>query len=186
MVVRHVIPAAMGVLPAKMDSPKARAMLLAIGLQESRFMHRRQTNFGPARGFWQFEKIGVRGVCKHRMSMGPLNDALRYMRYESLIGQTANLHYAIEDNDVLACVFARLLLYTVPNSLPDQLDNVGGWNQYIAGWNPGKPHPDTWQAFFVEAWARVGEDEHARQLAGATPATKRIALTGGPNEPETR
>ena len=39
-----------------MDSAKARVMLLAIGLQESRFEHRRQIG-GPARGFWQFESV---------------------------------------------------------------------------------------------------------------------------------
>ena len=46
---------AMALLPARMDTPEADCMLLAIGLQESRFVHRRQIG-GPARGFWQFEK----------------------------------------------------------------------------------------------------------------------------------
>lgn len=177
LVLRHVVPAAMGVLPPNMDSPAARAMLIAIGLQESKFLWRRQQNFGPARGFWQFERTGVRGVGKHKASMPHLNSALRYLRYESLIGQTANLHYAIEDNDVLACVFARLLLFTVPAALPDRLHPQEGWEQYLDGWRPGKPHPETWAANFTEGWDRV-EDQISRTLAGL-PATK---LLEGPKE----
>jgi hypothetical protein len=104
IVAKRILPAAFDVLPPAMNTPPARAMLLAIGLQESRFMFRRQQNYGPARGFWQFEKAGVRGVGKHKASVGHLHLALRALRYEALIGQTANLHYAIEDNDVLAAV----------------------------------------------------------------------------------
>ena len=40
-VARHVLPAAFALLPPQMDSPQARAMLMAIGWQESRFSHRR-------------------------------------------------------------------------------------------------------------------------------------------------
>lgn len=48
-----------------MDSTEARVMLLAIGLQESRFINRFQIvqgkpgAKGPARGFWQFEQGAV-------------------------------------------------------------------------------------------------------------------------------
>lgn len=152
----------MSVLPPAMDTQPARAMLLAIGLQESRFLYRRQTNYGPARGFWQFEKAGIRGVSRHKSSMGPLNDALRALRYESLIGQTSKLHYAVEDNDVLACVFARLLLWTVPGALPT-VDMPGAhdraWAQYVDGWRPGKPHPETWRSFYSEAWDRINKEQ---------------------------
>ncbi len=64
---------AMALLPARMNTPAADCMLLAIGLQESRFVHRRQIG-GPARGFWQFEKGtrasrgGVWGVFLHAAS----------------------------------------------------------------------------------------------------------------------
>ena len=50
-----VIPAALHMLPGHMDSPEARAMLLAIGLQESKLTYRRQVG-GPAHGFWQDRK----------------------------------------------------------------------------------------------------------------------------------
>ena len=67
---------ALALLPASMDTPQARVMLLAIGLQESRFVHRRQLvgsppkPIGPAKSFWQGEKGGgmVRGVRYHEHS----------------------------------------------------------------------------------------------------------------------
>lgn len=52
-----ILDPALKLLPS-MDSVRARMMLLAIGLQESRFEHRRQLGNGPARGFWQFESGG--------------------------------------------------------------------------------------------------------------------------------
>ena len=162
VVAKFTIPAALSLLPPAMDTPQARAMLLAIGLQESRFLHRRQTNYGPARGFWQFEKAGVRGVVKHKASAGHAADVLRLLRYEELVTpaefQIANIHNAIEDNDVLACVFARLLLYTLPSRLPDAHETGLAWNRYVDAWRPGKPHAETWEAFYDEAWTRVVND----------------------------
>lgn len=159
LIVRAIVPTALTLLPPSMDSRAARAMLIAIGLQESRFQHRRQVNFGPARGFWQFEKAGVRGVMRHIDTRGHLEAALRELRYESIIGKTAELHYTIEDNDVLAAVFARLLLWTVPGRLPQITEHDRAWEQYIEGWRPGKPHRNTWRALYDEAWQRVSIGE---------------------------
>lgn len=155
IVARHIVPAAMAVLPPEMNTRPAHAEILTIGLQESRFLYRRQMNYGPARSFWQFEIAGVRGVMRHEKSAGPLKAALRQLRYEHLIGQTSNLHHAIEHNDVLGCVFARLLLWTVPGRLPGPGEPRDGWEQYLEGWRPGKPHRETWDAFYKEAWERV-------------------------------
>ena len=49
-ILAHVMPAAFSLLPPNMDSREARVMLLAIGMQESRFKHRKQIG-GPAKGF---------------------------------------------------------------------------------------------------------------------------------------
>lgn len=46
----QLIDTSMELLPAKMDSVKARVMILAIGLQESRFEHTHQIG-GPAHGY---------------------------------------------------------------------------------------------------------------------------------------
>lgn len=149
-----VIPAALSLLPAKMNTPGARAMLLAIGMQESRFIHRKQLG-GPARGFWQFEAGGgVKGVLSHAASRPlilPILDAMSY-------GESgAECYSAIVDNDVLACVFARLLLWTHPAALPVAADVEGAWRYYLATWRPGKPHKDTWSDFYNRAWATVDD-----------------------------
>lgn len=54
------IAPALSLLPARMTSPAAEVMLLAIRLQESLLLYRRQIG-GPARGLWLFEQGG--GVC---------------------------------------------------------------------------------------------------------------------------
>ena len=134
------------------NTVQAKAMLLAIGLQESRFEHRRQIG-GPAHGFWQFEAGGgVRGVLNHAQT----SNAIRHVCSERGVKPTVNDCYeAIVDDDVLACAFARLLLYTVPGKLPNQDERQKGWEQYIEGWRPGKPHRYTWDAFYDRAWMEV-------------------------------
>lgn len=142
-----VIPTALAMLPLKMNSPEAVAMLLAIGLQESRFDHRVQVD-GPAHGFWQFEHGGgVRGVLNHSASKPHIQNVLTEMGY-NLSADTS--YTAIKHNDILACAFSRLLLWTLPQALPN---NAGAaWDQYISAWRPGKPHPASWDAFYAEAW----------------------------------
>jgi len=147
---------AMKGLPAKMDTPQARAMLYAIGLQESRFTHRYQVlntagAKGPARGFWQFEQGGgCKGVINHAASrfwMHSVCDA----RGVAFTPQA--LWLAIENDDVLAASAARLLLFTDGARLPALSDADGGWSCYYRNWRPGKPHRETWDAFYREAVA---------------------------------
>jgi len=151
---RFTMPAAMSLLPAKMDSPEARAMILAIGLQESNFEHRKQI-VGPARGLFQFESGGgIRGVLTHRASAEPAMVVCEALLYEP---SDWAVYLALADNDVLACAFARLLLWTLPAALPKQGDAEEGWRQYIAAWRPGKPHPATWGEHFNKAWSLLGD-----------------------------
>jgi len=139
-----------------MDSKEARAMLIAIGMQESRFSHRAQIN-GPARGFWQFEKGGgVRGVLSHPETMQTAKEICRKLRIRPT---EDDCYSAITYNDALACAFARLLLWTLPNKLPQQGDPEEGWRQYIEAWRPGKPHRETWNGFFNDAWNIVTKGE---------------------------
>ncbi len=153
---RHVIPAASSLLPEPMRSPQAAAMLLAIALQESGTTHRRQTDNGPACGFWQFEKGGVIGVRTHRASADYLASALVTLRYPA-DSEAAYLQEAITDNDVLACVFARLLLWTLPEPLPNRDEPLKGWTQYMDAWRPGKPHGERWARNFTDAWLIVNQ-----------------------------
>ena len=155
----YVLPAACSLLPARMDTLAARAMLLAIGLQESRFEHRRQVS-GPARGFFQFEAMGVNEVLQHPASRAHAERALTALCYRAPFLVTS-CHQAIEHNDVLACVFARLLLRTLPAPLPDRHQPALAWRQYLDAWRPGKPHRDSWDAYYAQAWALA--DGHPTQ-----------------------
>ncbi|WP_372439205.1 hypothetical protein, partial [Pandoraea sputorum] len=120
--------------PAKMSGRRAEQMLLTIGLQESRFGHRRQIGNGPARGLWQFERGGgVRGVLEF-----PSTKALARSVCEAcdVAPVAADVHAAMERDDVLAAAFARLLLWTDPAPLPAVGEVQAAWALYIRTWRP--------------------------------------------------
>ncbi len=151
---QNAIFPALRILPEKMDSHAARAMMIAIALQESRIEHRRQIG-GPARGYWQFELGGgVRGVLTHPASKPYIQDVLAAHDYDPTSPPDA-CYAAIEHNDILAAAFARLLLWTLPGALPARGDADEAWAQYIEAWRPGKPHPETWPDFYRQAWEAV-------------------------------
>lgn len=153
-VCRTAIPAALSLLPENMDSAAARLLLMAIGFQESAFEHRVQVH-GPARSWWQFEKAGVQGVMLHRASLTLALQVISGMGYQS---NREEVHSAIRDNDILAAVLARLLLWTHPKALPERDDAEGAWQYYLALWRPGRPHRDRWDANHTKALAFVKED----------------------------
>lgn len=145
---------ALVLLPAELDSPAARAMILAICLQESRLQHRRQIK-GPARGYAQFELGGgVRGVLNHPATKPHIQRVLAALDYPPT-ADAARCWELIEHNDVLAAAFARLLLWTLPDRLPGRTEPNEGWDQYIEAWRPGKPHRDTWDVCYARAWATI-------------------------------
>ncbi len=152
---RHTLPAMYALLPPSMQSQAASALLLAFGLQESKFLHRHQIG-GPACGFWQFETAGVVGVLEHRASQAHIYRVLASLRYMTVTPHACAT--AIEHNDVLAAAFARCLLWTLPGPLAGKGDPDTAWKQYISGWRPGRPHPDTWANNYAEAWARTGAE----------------------------
>lgn len=146
-----VIPAAMSMLPARMDSSEARVQLLAIGLQESRLQHRRQLGGGPAISLWQGERGGgFPLLVKHPATRELARGLLERMGY----GEPDDSDFwALEHNDIAACLAARLLLWTHPGPLPR--DAVNAWAYYLALWRPGKPHRHTWDDFYDQAWAVI-------------------------------
>lgn len=167
-ILRFTAPAAYALLTEKMNSPAATALLLAIGLQESRFTERRQLS-GPARGFWQFEEAGVRGVLEHPRSapvIANVLERLQYPRIFSPAGVTLR-HHAVEHNDVLALCFARCLLLTLPSALPGPVDVERGWDQYVAAWKPGAARDpnrhlaarERWTPNYAQAWTLVRDHE---------------------------
>ena len=147
-----IIEPALRILPPMMTCLNAKAMMLAIGMQESRLTHRKQIG-GPARGLWQFERGGgVAGVLRHPRTQG---HAATVCRRLGNAGTTSSVYHQLEHGDVLAACFARLLLWTLPGDLPTREDVDGAWDQYIVAWRPGKPHPATWADFYREAWEVV-------------------------------
>ena len=141
---------ALKLLPPIMTSRPAIVMILAIGLQESRFQYRRQVG-GPARGYLQFEQGGgVRGVLTHAATRQHIQSALQALDYPAAY-DAGQCYAAIEHNDILAAVFARLNLWWSADPLPT--DSGPAWDYYVNTWRPGRPHRHTWDAFYAQAWA---------------------------------
>lgn len=146
-----VVPG-LALLPPSMDSREARVMLLATALQESRFEDRYQKlnggGKGPARGFWQFERGGVRGVLMHAATTELLHGVCLSLGVQC---DTMPIWQAIETDDLLAVCVARLLLLTDKKRLPLVGDAAGAWAYYERNWRPGKPRPESWPALYARA-----------------------------------
>lgn len=159
--VQQAINEAFALLPPAMDTPEARVPMLATGLQESRFEHRRQLikksgqllPLGPAKGYWQFERGGgCVGVVTH--------DASRYWMSRVCAARGVKFNAtaiwnALEHDDVLAAAAARLLYFTDPFKLPKLGEANPTWNMYIRTWRPGKPHRPTWAGFYAESLSAI-------------------------------
>lgn len=142
-----------------LNTRDARRLLVAIAWQESRIKDRAQIvggsgtaiSYGPARGFWQFEKGGgLSGVIAHRSTQ-----QLAVKLFKDMAIPFPQQFLAVELNDTIACCFARMLLYTDPRPLPGGNPawaiEEQAWDYYVRNWRPGKPHRNTWS----EAW-RIG------------------------------
>ena len=158
-VIKAIIDPGLAQLPMSMDSTKARVMLLTIGLQESKFQHRAQVlnggGKGPACGFWQFERGGgVKGVMSHHATTG---HAHRLCAERGVDWDSTAIWARLETDDLLACGFGRLLLYSDPKPLPALDDVDGAWELYAKRtWRPGQPHLKTWAAHHAAARNALG------------------------------
>lgn len=132
----RAIAPALALLPARMSSDQAEVILLAIGLQESQFVHRRQLGGGPARSFWQGERGGgmVQGVRTHEAT-----DQYAALLYAARGVEPNNeaIWKAIEHDDVLAAGLARLLLWSDPLPLPETHEVDEAFDLYLRTWRPG-------------------------------------------------
>lgn len=129
----------------KFTGHQSEIIMAAIAFQESNFEHRRQKP-GPARGFWQFERIGVQEVMQNPASW---QHAQRIAKKRNIAFDSAIIHPALERDDILAGCFARLLLWTDRRPLPTTLE--AGWEYYIRNWKPGKPHKHRWLMSWEQA-----------------------------------
>lgn len=126
------------------DGLRTQKHLLAICGQETDFMWTRQVlrgnRPGPATGRWQFERGGgVAGVMTHARTE-PV--ARRWCERQGVPFERGAVWEALENDDALACAFARLLLWSDPRPLP--ADQDAAWEYYRRNWKPGKPHPQDW------------------------------------------
>lgn len=159
---KFLLQSTMALFPGDMNTKPARAMILAICLQESDFQHRIQlignhrrwweSLKGPARGYPQFERIGIQGVLEHPSTRGTAAALCEVLGYPV---DVATLHRAVAHNDILAVAMARLALWRLPSPLPARDDPDEGWRQYIAAWAPGKPKPQRWRSRYALAWSIV-------------------------------
>lgn len=133
--------------------PAARFML-AIALQESNLSYRRQVvnggkESGPAASFWQFEVGGgCKGVLTHPSAAPRMTKICEAF---NVAPEPLALWEAMRYQDIVAAAAARLLIFTLPHSLPMTAEN--GWNQYLSAWRPGKPHLERW----AECWRIASE-----------------------------
>lgn len=150
-----LIPAALELLPEVYRSQDAKRMLLAISIQESGLSYRSQIK-GPAKGYWQFEPVGVAGVLRHYSTEDQAANLLKHLDYSPL--DSVSVYHALEHNDVLACCIARLLLWTLPEKLPGFKDTEIAWDQYRKVWRPGKPRYEDWPGSWSIALMYYPED----------------------------
>lgn len=135
----------------------ARRFLLAIALQESGLSRRRQADAdgaetGPAASYWQFEPGGgCKGVLTHYLTAHCMRAVCAGFNVDPT---PQGLWEAMRYHDIVAAVAARLLVYTLPSTLPGSAEE--GWTQYAAAWRPGKPHPQTWAAAWDVATLATG------------------------------
>lgn len=157
---------AIEILGSRYGSDEAKLEVLAIGGQETKYKARRQMiskivdgkkrllPLGPATGFWQFEQGGgVKGVLNHASTASL---AKRLCAVRDVAATPAAVWAALENDDVLAAGFARLLLLADRGALPKVGDQEAGWDCYLKNWRPGKPHPEEWPAAYAAARKELG------------------------------
>ena len=146
---QHVIRPGLAVLAdataLRVQSPEAEVMLLAMATQESALRHRQQVN-GPARGFWQFERMGgLNGILGHHRTAAPLRSLCAAL---ALPADLDGLWAALPFCDLLQAGAARLLLWSDMQPLPKIGAKDVAWDTYIRIWRPGKPSRLRWDAAY--------------------------------------
>lgn len=159
------------------DSPSARAMLLAVGLQESRLVETIQRGAGGkpltglARSWWQFE--GGRNQALGGILADPrtawARDELCHMGYPCLEPGRDDLHWCMAYDQRIGVILARALIWLDPYALPAPVPQAEttAWTLYIRCWRPGKPHHASWAANWRAAIETVTNDEVNDETATA-------------------
>lgn len=149
MICRSVIAPALALLPPGLGGVRAEVMLLAIGQQESGFQKRRP-DLGPERGYWRScpddDQVGA--VLRH-----PATAALAVAACDTrqVPPIEERVFTALEHDDLLSAVFARLRLHIEGERLPP-LGEVGdAWSLYCSAWRPAEPDRPRWDQSYARA-----------------------------------
>lgn len=129
-------------LPARLDTVAARALILKIVLKESNGVYRDQleangknTVIGPALGLAQFERGGAcTALLKHPLTKA---DTLRVLAHYGVTATPDAFWRALAVNDGLAMAAARINLVWLPEALPAITDAAESHRQYVKAWRPG-------------------------------------------------
>lgn len=140
-------------------SAEAAVLTMAIAGQEGAWRYRRQ-NGGPARSYWQFEKMG--GVIElFQKTPKQLTKLCDYLDIPFVL---PDVFEAMAWNDTLGCAMGRLLLWQDPRALPEIGSKDAAWAYYLRNWRPGAPHPDAWSVNYDTTVAAVGADTRQTSL----------------------
>jgi hypothetical protein len=139
-------------LPAGLRSDEARALLIAIAGQETRWSARLQSGGGPAHGFFQFERAGVLGVFENPATREHLLSACAACDVAPDIDE---IYLAIVGHNALSAAVARLALLPDPARLPSADQEADGWSYYVRRWRPGKPDETRWPSAWLIGWQTV-------------------------------
>jgi len=132
--------------------------IIAVSMQESGLVTRRQFGGGPARGYLQFEQYGVildivtrrNGSRFARMFNLTLNE------YMTLKETATELYVAVEYNDILG-VMMMIDKYRLDHiSIANDTTDDQRWDAYIKTWAPGKPRREHWGISCAAARGAVG------------------------------
>jgi hypothetical protein len=122
------------------------SLLLAIAIQESSLMHRRQTPNGPARSFWQIEAETCVDCLARSGTVRKFWDGMGFAN-----GVHYSVERALENSDIAACAVAAGILRLTPGKLPIMGDEEGAWSYYLKAWRPGRPRKERWRSSYAKA-----------------------------------
>jgi peptidoglycan L-alanyl-D-glutamate endopeptidase CwlK len=140
----------------------ARAMLYAAGLQESNLTARFQAmpaasavRKGAGRGLWQMRPDDVNRVLSGNSTRERSETAAN--KHVGSVNPHA-VWATLEYDDILAAIFARLMLWPDPAALPAPAaaNEQAAWDYYVRCWRPAPPRQQGWAANWRAAVENVG------------------------------
>ncbi len=139
-ILEQIIEPGLALLPPALNGDDASVLLLATGLQESRFCYRRELG-GYGLGYWKLHADKVARVFAHAGCREPLERLCEAVGVECT---PRAVHAALEYNDQLATAITRLLLHTATRRLPAQAHPEQAWLLYLQLWKPALPRHLSW------------------------------------------